>query len=72
MSDLLDRQEAIEAILHLTSFVSARQLFDHIQRHHLAETWIGGVGDALNAVMDVQPVNAPEPYREEDGNEETD
>ena len=55
MSDLIDRQEAIEAILNLTDFQTVRELYEYTQEHHLTEEWLGGVNDAIDAVIEVPP-----------------
>ena len=53
MSDLIDRQAAIDAILHITNCKSVRELFEYNQLHHLTEMWSGGVNDAIDAVIGV-------------------
>ena len=51
--DLIDRQTAIDAILHITNCKSVRELFEYNQLHHLTEMWSGGVNDAIDAVIGV-------------------
>ena len=53
MSDLIDRQAAIDAILNITNCKSVRELFEYNQLHHLTEMWSGGVNDAIDAVIGV-------------------
>ena len=54
MSDLIDRQAAIDAILRITNCKSVRELFEYNQEHHLTEMWSGGVNDAIDAVIGVE------------------
>ena len=54
MSDLISRQAAIDAILHITNCKSVRELFEYNQEHHLTEMWSGGVNDAIDAVIGVE------------------
>ena len=54
MADLIDRQAAIDAILHITNCKSVRELFEYNQAHHLTEMWSGGVNDAIDAVIGVE------------------
>ena len=51
--ELIDRQAAIDAILHITNCKSVRELFEYNQLHHLTEMWSGGVNDAIDAVIGV-------------------
>ena len=53
MGDLISRQAAIDAILHITNCKSVRELFEYNQLHHLTEMWSGGVNDAIDAVIGV-------------------
>ena len=54
MDDLISRQMAIDAILHITNCKSVRELFEYNQAHHLTEMWSGGVNDAIDAVIGVE------------------
>ena len=53
MDDIISRQAAIDAILHITNCKSVRELFEYNQLHHLTEMWSGGVNDAIDAVIGV-------------------
>lgn len=53
-TDLISRQAAIDAILHITNCKSVRELFEYNQEHHLTEMWSGGVNDAIDAVIGVE------------------
>ena len=60
MSDLISRQDAIDAILQLTNSQSVRELYEYIQEHNLRDMWSGGIIDAIDAVIAV-PSAQPEP-----------
>jgi hypothetical protein len=60
MSDLIRRQDAIDAILAVTGNSSVRELYEHIQEHGLSEMWSGGVNAAIDIIIAVPPVQ-PEP-----------
>lgn len=51
MSDLISRQETIDAILNLTNSKTIEELFEYIREHELAERWSGGVYDAIDVVI---------------------
>ena len=54
MSDLIDRQTAVNAILSLTKFNSLRDLYERAQKQRektLSGGWTGGINDAIDAVM---------------------
>ena len=60
MSDLIRRQDAIDAILAVTGNSSVRELYEHVQEHGLSEMWSGGVNAAIDIIIAVPPVQ-PEP-----------
>ena len=60
MSDLIDRQEAIDAILAVTGNSSVRELYEHVQEHGLSDMWSGGVNAAIDIIIAVPSVQ-PEP-----------
>lgn len=51
MSDLICREDAIDAILNLTNSKTIDELSEYIREHDLAERWSGGVNDAIDAVV---------------------
>ena len=55
MSDLIDRQAAIDALLRLTNCKTVRELFEYNAAHNLAEMWPGGINDAIDAIIAVPP-----------------
>ena len=55
MSDLIDRQAAIDALLRLTNCKTVRELFEYNAAHNLAEMWSGGINDAIDAIIAVPP-----------------
>ena len=56
MSDLIDRQEAIDAILAVTGNSSVRELYEHVQEHGLSDMWTGGVNAAIDIIIAVPSV----------------
>lgn len=60
MSDLIDRRDAIDALVKLTNCNGVRELFEYVQEHHLSDMWSGGIVDAIDAVIAV-PAAEPEP-----------
>lgn len=62
MTDYISREEAIKAIVNLTSYHTAPEINTYVEAAHYREgTWIGGVRDALIEIgnlpaADVQPV----------------
>ena len=56
MSDLISRQDTIDAIISLTNCTSVRDLYVYVQEHNLADMWTGGVNDAIDAVIAVPSV----------------
>ena len=54
--DCISRQAVIDAIINLTHCTSVRDLYEYIQEYNLADMWIGGVNDAIDAVIAVQSV----------------
>ena len=58
VGDLISRQAAIDAILHLTNFESVRTLYEYTQEH-VTEHWTEGINDAIDAVIAV-PSAQPE------------
>lgn len=59
MSDLIDRQAAIDAILAVTGNSSVRELYEHVQEHGLSGMWSGGVNAAIDIIIAV-PSAQPE------------
>ena len=59
MDDLISRQAAIEAILDLTDFGSVITLFEHVEEHDLQDNRLGGIIDAIDAVL-LLPSTQPE------------
>ena len=57
MSDLIDRQTAIDAILAVTGNSSVRELYEHVQEHGLSDMWSGGVNAAIDIIIAVPPVH---------------
>ena len=53
MSDLIDRQAAIDAILAVTGNSSVRELYEHVQEHGLSDMWSGGVNAAIDIIIAV-------------------
>jgi hypothetical protein len=51
MSDLIRRQDAIDAILAVTGNSSVRELYEHVQEHGLSEMWSGGVNAAIDIII---------------------
>ena len=62
MSDLIDRQTAIGAILAVTGNSSVRELYEHVQEHGLSDLWSGGVNAAIDIIIAV-PSAQPEIVR---------
>ena len=60
MSDLIDRQAAIDAIVQCTNCGDEDTLRKYVLKHNLDNGWTGGILDALNAVKDL-PTVQPEP-----------
>ena len=57
--DLIDRREAIDAILAVTGNSSVRELYEHVQEHELSDMWSGGVNAAIDIIIAV-PSAQPE------------
>lgn len=53
MSDLIDKRDAIDALVKLTNCNGVRELFEYVQEHHLSDMWSGGIVDAIDAVIAV-------------------
>lgn len=51
MSDLISRQAAIDALVGLTDHKSVRELYEHVQENYLDGLWIGGISDAIDAII---------------------
>ena len=49
--DLIKRQDAIDAILDLSDFVSVIELFEYVEDHDLRDSRSGGIIDTINAVL---------------------
>ena len=58
MADLISRAAAIEAIVSATAFPDAEYIKNLCQNPANSEDWLGGVCDAINAVEDVNTVDA--------------
>ena len=57
-NDLILRTAAIDAIVSVTAFPDAEYIKDLCQNPAISEDWLGGVCDAINAVEDVNAVDA--------------
>lgn len=53
MSDLISRQEVVDAILSITIFESVRELYEYTVEHNLQNEWTGGILDAIDMVIEV-------------------
>ena len=51
MSDLIDRQAVIDALLSVTGNSSVRELYEHVQEHGLSDMWSGGVNAAIDVII---------------------
>lgn len=58
MDDLISRAAAIDAIVSATAFPDADYIKNLCQNPANSEDWLGGVCDAINAVEDVNVVDA--------------
>lgn len=58
MADLISREAAIDAIVSATAFPDAEYIKNLCQNPANSEDWLGGVCDAINAVEDVNTVDA--------------
>ena len=58
MDDLISRSAAIDAIVSATAFPDADYIKNLCQNPANSEDWLGGVCDAINAVEDVNAVDA--------------
>lgn len=58
MADLISRAAAIDAIVSATAFPDAEYIKNLCQNPANSEDWLGGVCDAINAVEDVNTVDA--------------
>jgi len=58
MDDLISRAAAIDAIVSVTAFPDAEYIKNLCQNPAISEDWLGGVCDAINAVEDVNAVDA--------------
>jgi len=61
MSDLIDRQQAIDAIAQCTNCGDEDTLREYVLKHSLDNGWTGGVLEALDAVKNLPPAQ-PEPH----------
>jgi hypothetical protein len=59
MSELIDRQAAIEAIAQCTNCGDEETLREYVLKHNLDNGWTGGILEALDAVKDL-PTAQPE------------
>ena len=55
MSDLIDRQAAIDAIVQCTNCGDEDVLREYVLKHGLDNGWTGGILEALDAVKDLPP-----------------
>jgi len=58
VDDLISRAAAIDAIVSATAFPDAEYIKNLCQNPANSEDWLGGVCDAINAVEDVNAVDA--------------
>jgi exosome complex RNA-binding protein Csl4 len=58
MAGLISRDAAIDAIVSVTVFPDAEYIKNLCQNPANSEDWLGGVCDAINAVEDVDAVDA--------------
>jgi hypothetical protein len=58
MADLISRAAAIDAIVSVTVFPDADYIKNLCENPANSEDWLGGVCDAINAVEDVNTVDA--------------
>ena len=58
MDDLISRAAAIDAIVSATAFPDAEYIKNLCQNPANSEDWLGGVCDAINAVEEVNAVDA--------------
>lgn len=58
MDDLISRAAAIDAIVSATAFPDADYIKNFCQNPANSEDWLGGVCDAINAVEEVNAVDA--------------
>lgn len=58
MDDLISRWAAIDAIVSVTAFPDAEYIKNLCQNPANSEDWLGGVCDAINAIEDVNAVDA--------------
>ena len=62
MSELIDRQAAIDAIVQCTNCGDENTLREYVLKHSLDNGWTGGILEALDAVKDLPPA---QPERKE-------
>lgn len=79
MTDLIDRQEAIDAVMRLQPYSTERELINRIESSIAdAEGYLGGVAMALDELKDLDSIDAEqvihcyeckhgEPWYEDDG-----
>lgn len=58
MDDLISRAAAIDAIVSVTAFPDADYIKNLCENPANSEDWLGGVCDAINAVEEVNAVDA--------------
>jgi len=56
MSELIERQAAIDAIVQCTNCGDEDTLREYVLKHSLDNGWTGGILEALDAVKDLPPV----------------
>ena len=61
--DLIDRQQAIDAIVNCTNCGDEKILREYVAMHNLDNMWSGGILEALDAVKDLP---SPQPYTAEE------
>ena len=55
MSELIDRQATIDAIVQCTNCGDENTLREYVLKHSLDNGWTGGILEALDAVKDLPP-----------------
>lgn len=53
---LIDKCDAINAIVNLTNCATPTELIDYCDKHDLKDRWTGGLVDAISAVVKVPKV----------------
>ena len=58
MSELIERQAAIDAIVQCTNCGDEDTLRAYVSEHNLDDGWTGGILEALDAVKDLPPAQS--------------